>query len=198
MAAPCGTRSWTRSARGASLAPASRSLCPAAVSVAPACMCCGALPCPASHVSTGYVLIFPVLSLLCAAVQMAGGMMGMGGGIPGAMPGMGMPGMGMPGAPAAAPGGFPGGFPGMPGVQLPGPPSGGGVGDPMATPIPTPYLGVNGMITADVLADDDEYKEVGGSWRLLGIGVLMRKPLSVCTVGLICKASGLYACTQHA
>lgn len=78
-------------------------------------------------------------------------------GMPGAMPNMGMP------APAAAPPMMPQGFPGMPGVQLPGPPSvgsmGGGV-DPMATPIPTPFLGVNGMITADVLTSDEEYKEV--------------------------------------
>jgi hypothetical protein len=36
----------------------------------------------------------------------------------------------------------------------------GGLGDPLATPIPTPFLGVNGMITADVLATDEEYKEV--------------------------------------
>jgi hypothetical protein len=34
------------------------------------------------------------------------------------------------------------------------------MGDPLATPIPTPFLGVNGMITADVLATDEEYKEV--------------------------------------
>jgi suppressor of tumorigenicity protein 13 len=88
-----------------------------------------------------------------------GGMMGgMGGGMPG-----GMPGMGMPAAPAAAPGMMPGGYPGMPGV-LPGPPSVGSMGgDPLASPIPTPYLGVNGMITADVLDNTDEYKEVGGT-----------------------------------
>lgn len=68
--------------------------------------------------------------------------------------------MGMPAAPAAAPGMMPGGFPGMPGV-LPGPPSVGSMGgDALATPIPTPYLGVNGMITADVLDNTDEYKEV--------------------------------------
>lgn len=77
--------------------------------------------------------------------------MGMGG-----MPG-GMPGMGMPQAPNPM---MPGGFPGMPGVQMPGPPSMGGMGDPLATHIPTPFLGVNGMITADVLATDEEYKEV--------------------------------------
>jgi hypothetical protein len=48
----------------------------------------------------------------------------------------------------------------MPGVQLPGPPSGGGFADPSAIAMPTQFLGVNGMITADVLASDDEYKEV--------------------------------------
>jgi hypothetical protein len=36
----------------------------------------------------------------------------------------------------------------------------GGMGDPLATPIPTPFLGVNGMITAEVLATDEEYTEV--------------------------------------
>jgi hypothetical protein len=109
-------------------------------------LCCAAPRCPFSPVPVDFFQI----------QGMGGGMMGMGG------MGGGMPGMGM-GAPAAAPGGFPGGFPGMPGV-LPGPPSVGGMGggvDPMATPIPTPFLGVNGMITADVLDDNHEYKEVG-------------------------------------
>jgi hypothetical protein len=109
-------------------------------------LCCAAPGCPFSPVPVDFFQI----------QGMGGGMMGMGG------MGGGMPGMGM-GAPAAAPGGFPGGFPGMPGV-LPGPPSVGGMGggvDPMATPIPTPFLGVNGMITADVLDDNHEYKEVG-------------------------------------
>lgn len=66
--------------------------------------------------------------------------------------------------PGVIPGMAPGAFPGvMPGVQLPGPPSVGGGGvDGMATPIPTPFLGVNGMITADVLDNDEEYKEVRG------------------------------------
>lgn len=111
--------------------------------------------------------------------------MGMGGGM-GGIPGA-MPGMGMPAAPAAAPGGFPGAFPGMPGV-LPGPPSVGGMGgvDPMATPIPTPYLGVNGMITADVLDDNDEYKEVGGKGEqaLQGGKLLLGQHMrALCLVG---------------
>lgn len=100
-------------------------------------------------------------AVVCCCMQ--ANMMGMGAGMPGGLPGMGMgaaaaPGM-MPGMAMGAAAGFPG-MPGMPAV-LPGPPSGGGV-DPMATPIPTPYLGVNGMITADVLGSDEEYKEVRG------------------------------------
>jgi hypothetical protein len=90
------------------------------------------------------------------------------------MPGMsGVPGV-LPNAMAAAPVAHAmppmGGFPGPPPAGLPGAPAaapapgmmmgGGVVSDPLATPVPTPFIGVNGMVNGAVLADDTEYREV--------------------------------------
>lgn len=93
--------------------------------------------------------------------------LGMAASVPG-MPGMPAAMPGLPGAPAA---GVPG-YPSAPG--LPGAPGGPVVTDPMATPLPTPFICVTGMVTADVLANDDEYREVrawGNRYRVHCIGL---------------------------
>ena len=76
-----------------------------------------------------------------------------------------------PGAlpPGAVPGGPPQGYAGLPPQGLPGPPpTMGGGPSPGAPPpgfvppsgSPTPFLQVEGMVTAEVLRDDGEYAEV--------------------------------------
>lgn len=95
--------------------------------------------------------------------------------------------MGMPGQPAA--------YPGPPGAFGQGPASAGavpaaaagpgGVTDPMALLIPTPFLCVTGMVTGDVLSSDEEYKEVG----------LIRMKIGEPEIKLVMQAAAGMVCT---